>query len=167
MLWNLIDERYREGTLQLPQGPKKLELHEMEDLMIQCSRQLSKTFLFLDALNESKESSRISQTLLRILQEAASLQIMMSSTEELGTNLTLYPAVIVSFEQEKTAGDIKKYVEAWLQHDDYLCGLPPALKHDIKSALQGRANGVYCNIISGLQTLGTNHVLGFDGFNAN
>ena len=75
---------------------------------------------------------------------------MMSSTENLGTNSTSYPAVIVRFEQDKTAGDIKSYIEAWLQHQEDLRDLPPVLKEDIKSTLQKKADGMYNIIQPGL-----------------
>jgi hypothetical protein len=143
MLWRDIDERYRSRRGQSQQEPKRLEVHEMEDFIVQFSRQLSGTVLFLDAPNESKQSSGILQSLLQIAQKGASLRIVMSSTEELGTNLSSPLVTIVTMEKEKTAGDIANYIEAWLRYNPNLCDLPISLKEDIKSTLQERADGMY------------------------
>ena len=140
-MWANIDERYRREKGQAQQNLKKLQVHELEEFIIQCSKETFKTYLFLDALNESFESSRVLRSLLKLAQEGTHLQILMSSTEEMG-----YKSPLISFvtmEKANTAGDIKTYIEAYLQDNDRLCNLPASLKEFIKAELQSKANGMY------------------------
>ena len=121
--------------------PQRLEAYELESLILRCSENLPHTFLFVDALNESKQSSRILQILLQIIQKSTSIRIMISSTEELSAGLGSIPATVVSMKQEDLAGDIGRYIDTHLQDDD-LRDLPAVLKEDIRSTLQKRAQGM-------------------------
>ena len=142
-LWSDIDDRYRKRQGRSLQETGKLNVQELTTLIIQCSERLSSTFLILDALNESKRPSYILSILLEMTKKTKYLRIMISSTEELGTNLNLSPVSIVTMEQESTDIDIRNYIEAQLQESDELLNLPIALKEDIMSTLQGRADGMY------------------------
>ncbi|MCJ1384040.1 hypothetical protein MMC17_007156 [Xylographa soralifera] len=138
-----INERYHGQTEQSQQEHNKLAIHEMEDLMIQFSNQLSGIFLFLDAPNESKQSSRILQILTNLVEKGTRLRIMTTSTEALSMNLNLPLIGIVDMKLEDIASDIKKYIRARLQSNEDLQELPTALKHDIREVLEHNADGMF------------------------
>ena len=142
-MWTSIDERYRKEKAQSYQEPNRLEINELESLITKCSNELSKTFLFLDAPNESKHSSKILQSLLRLSERSAVLRIMMTSTEELGTSLRSPLIAVVDLNRWYIKDDIKRYIEAWLRHNDALRNLPTNLKEEIQLTLLDRADGMY------------------------
>ena len=145
--WKDVEERYRREKPQSQHQPQKLEVHELESLILQVSEKIPTTFLFVDALNESKQSSRILQILLHMIQESTSIRIMMSSTEELSAGLGAIPATIVTMKQEELDSDIARYIDTHLQ-DDELRNLPAVLKENIRSTLQMRAQGMYVSRLS-------------------
>lgn len=138
--WKDVEERYRKKNPHFQHQPQRLEAYELENLILQCSENITRTFLFVDALNESKQSSKIFQILLQVIQKSTSIQIMVSSTEELSAGLGSIPATIVTVKQEELAGDIGRYINTHLQHDE-LRDLTAVLKETIGSTLQKRAQG--------------------------
>ena len=119
-----------------------MEVREVEQLLTQSTRQLSETMVILDAVNESKQSSKILQSLVNLLQEGGSVRIMLSSTEGLDHVFPSRKAILATIEQAKTSQDIGKYMEGCFEDDYKLCDLPAALKDDIKVTLQTRHDGV-------------------------
>ncbi|MCJ1391753.1 hypothetical protein MMC18_004618 [Xylographa bjoerkii] len=138
-----IDARFYEGTGKSHKEPKKLTINEMEDLMVHFSLQLSGTFLFLDALNETKQSSKILQSLVYLAARGARFRIIMSSTEELGVILNSPLIRIVDMKPKDIASDIKEYIKVSLRSNEDLCELPSALKHDIQAILERKAHGMF------------------------
>lgn len=53
-LWDTINKRYDKEMGQSSQEPKKLNVHELADLIVQSSEQLEGAILIVDALNETK-----------------------------------------------------------------------------------------------------------------
>lgn len=146
-LWTKVEEHYRSEKPQFQLQPQRLQIEKLESLIVECSEHFSKNFLFVDALNESKSSSRIVQVLSQMISKTTSIHIMISSTEELGAGLGLIPATIVTMDEKELATDIGYYIDTQLQHHndlhDDLCNLPTTLKRNIRSTLQGRAQGRY------------------------
>ena len=143
IMWRSIDDRYRNAHGSTHQAPKKLELFEIIELIVQCSREIPEVFLFLDAPNESKESTKILRCLLQLLQNGRPIRVLMSSTEELSTSFEFPLAEVVRMDQKETADDITAYINAWLEYGEDFSDLPELLKEDIRSTLQGRAGGMY------------------------
>lgn len=142
-LWIDIDDRYKKERGQSQQEPKKLGTQELADLIVQCAEYLSSAIIVLDALNEGKESSSLLQTLLKMSQKTMFLKILISSTEELGVNLGSLPVTLVTMEKDKTANDIRDYIEARLRQNNDFGDVPRSLKEEIKSKLQREADGTY------------------------
>ena len=145
--WTKVEERYAGEKPQYQNQPQRLQVDKLVSLIMECSEQFSKTFLFLDALNESKSSSRIVQVLLQMISKTTSIYIMITSTEELGAGLGPIPATIVTMDEQGLASDIGYYIDTRLQHHDDLHddlrNIPAALKGNIRSTLQGGAQGRY------------------------
>lgn len=145
--WTRVEERYRSENPQSQHQPQRLHVDKLESLVVDCAKHLSKTILFVDALNESKLSSRIMQVLLQMISKIPSIRIMISSTEELGTGLGPISATVITMDESDLADDIGHYIDTQLQrgddlHDD-LRDLPADIKANIRSTLQKRAQGRY------------------------
>ena len=118
-----------------------MQVHEIEDYIIRCSKKTTKTYLFLDALNESSESFRVLHSLLKLAQNGAHLRITMSSTEGIDCKSPLIS--LATMEKAKIAADMKSYIKAYLREDQRLSDLSDSLKAFIKAELQKKANGMY------------------------
>ena len=105
--------------------------------------QSQETILFLDALNESKQHSKILSNLLSLIREGSRIRVMLSSTEEVIPNLSPQQGTIVSMEARRIAEDIAKVIETRLEDDERLCELPSALKRDIMTTLERGSDGVF------------------------
>ncbi len=145
--WTRVEERYRSENPQSQHQPQRLHVDKLESLVVDCAKHFSKTILFVDALNESKLSSRIMQVLLQMISKIPSIRIMISSTEELGTGLGPISATVITMDESDLADDIGHYIDTQLQrgddlHDD-LRDLPADIKANIRSTLQKRAQGRY------------------------
>lgn len=145
--WQEVEDHYQSEKSHSQHQPQRLQVEKLESLIVECSDHFSKTFLFVDALNESKLSSRIVQVLSHMISKTTSIQIMISSTEELGAGLGPIPATIVTMDEKQLASDIGYYIDTQLQHrddlHDDLRNLPATVKENIRSTLQGRAHGRY------------------------
>lgn len=151
--WTKVEEHYHSEKPQSQHEPQMLQVDKLASLILECSKHYSKTFLFVDALSESKSSSRIVQVLLQMISRTTSIHIMISSTEELGAGLGPIPATIVTMDEQELASDIGYYIDTQLQHhddlQDDLRNLPATVKGNIRSTLQERARGRY---VAGLLT---------------
>ena len=141
-LWKDVEDQYLKRKGPSPHEPKRMKVREVEQLLTQSTRQLSETLVILDAANESKQSSKILQSLVNLLQEGGSVRIMLSSTEGLDHIFPSRKATLATIEQAKTSQDVGKYIEGCFEDDHKLCDLPAALKDDIKVTLQTRHDGV-------------------------
>ncbi|MCJ1403055.1 hypothetical protein MMC11_006278 [Xylographa trunciseda] len=148
-----IDERYYNEVEQSHQQEKKLAMNDIEDLIVYFSKQLSGIFLFLDAINETKQPSKICQSLINIVTRGARVRIMMSSTEELGAVLNSPLISIIQMKSEDIDGDIKDYIKVSLQLSEDLSELPAAIKHDIQAVLERKACGMFRFVQCQLQNL--------------
>ena len=109
--WTKVEEHYRSEKPQSQRQPQRLQVDKLESLIVECSEHFLKTFLFVDALNESKSSSRVVQVLLQMISKTTSIHIMISSTEELGAGLGPIPATIVAMDEQELASDIGYYID--------------------------------------------------------
>ena len=163
--WKDVEERYRMRKPRSQHQPQRLEVYELESLILQCSEHFPTTFLFVDALNESRQSSRILQLLVQMIQKCNSIRIMISSTEELSAGLGPIPATIVTMKQEILAGDIARYIDIHLQSNE-LRNLPAVLRESIRSTLQMRAQGMHVANLPRHFCHNTDCKVASDGYNA-
>lgn len=146
-LWSKIDYRYQ-GEMKKGLGiPKILSLDELEITLKDICKASPATRLFLDAPNESKQSSLIISVLLRLALEIETVRIMVSSTEEV-KSLQCLPSsrpllFTVTMDPEITENDIENYVIHCLHKYERLRNLPSVLKDKIKSKLIRKADGMY------------------------
>lgn len=142
--WTDIDDLYRTELEKGSKSIKRLGLDELESALKTLCTALPKVYLFLDAPNESKQSSMISSSVLSLAQGSEALRIMISSTDE-SPSLQRGPPVLfpVTISSERNTDDIETYVEYCLDKQDRLRKLPDPLKSDIKSKLIREADGMY------------------------
>ncbi|KAI9716302.1 MAG: hypothetical protein M1828_000398 [Chrysothrix sp. TS-e1954] len=152
-LWRPVEDFFAKNKGSLAQSAKRLDVPELENLLIESFETLPHTLIVLDALNESKRSLKILESLTRLLQRSSSLQIIISSTEDLTNVSPALQATTVTLEQAKTAADITKYIEATIEDNENLCLLPDSLKGEIKLALQQKTEGVFRWVRCQLETL--------------
>lgn len=138
-LWAVLDELYHKAKGHPEREPKKLDDCELADLVVQFCERIAGAFVIVDALNESKQSSKIVDTLLRITQRSRHLRLLISSTEELSLEQHPLPITIISMRKTETTKDIIDYIDKRLQNDDRLCTLPEVLKDDIKVVLRDKS----------------------------
>ncbi|KAL9613817.1 MAG: hypothetical protein Q9167_001664 [Letrouitia subvulpina] len=134
-LWEPLLDQYVTRKGPSPHEPKRMEAHEVLKHLVESSKQLSQTFIVLDALNESKRSPKILQSLVNLLQECGSIRILISSTEELNIGPMSKFANIVSMKRHDLTLDITTYIDAWLEDDEKLCHLPEVFKEEVKQVL--------------------------------
>ena len=120
-IWSEVEEQYLKRKGLSGQEPKRMEFEAIELLLIQCSMQSQETILFLDALNESKQLSKILRKLMGVTRNGCNIRVVMSSTEDIIHNLLSFRATVVTMEPERISRDIAKVVEARLKDDDRLC----------------------------------------------
>ncbi len=142
-LWDTINKRYDKEMGQSSQEPKKLNVYELADLIVQSSEQLEGAILIVDALNETKQSSSLLQILFHMTDRTRCLTILISSTEDLGAQIIAGPFSIALMRKENIASDIDDYIDKRLRNDEMFCHVPGILKQDIKSVLRNRADGTY------------------------
>lgn len=122
--WKDVENQYVKRKGSSPQEPKKLELEAIKVSITQCSMQSSETILFLDALNESKEHSKILASFLSLIRDGSKIRVIVSSTEEIIPNVSSQQGLVVSMKASRIAKDIARVVETRLEDDERLCELP-------------------------------------------
>ena len=104
---------------------------------------ISGAYLFLDALNESKQSGDMLIMIKKLLQAVPSARIMISSTEELEGPFGPEEVDVTPMERGSISHDIQSYVETWIENDPHFAPLPRKLKSEITSTLQRNNDGMY------------------------
>lgn len=149
-LWAILDELYHKAKDHPEREPKKPDDYELADLVVQFCERIEGAFVIVDALNESKQSSKMFDTLLRMTPKSRYLRLLISSTEELSLEQRPLPITIVAMRKTETTKDIVDYIDKRLQNDDKLCTLPKVLKDDIKVVLQDKAGQYSCQVLPDL-----------------
>lgn len=146
-LWSKIDGQYH-GEIKKGLGtPRRLALDEFETILKDFCKASPALCIFLDAPNESKQSSSIISMLLRLALEIETLRLIVSSTEEVKSPQLLLsdrPLLFtVTMDSKITENDIENYVIHCLHKHERLRNLPSILKDKIKSKLIRQADGMY------------------------
>ena len=134
-LWKDVHQQYLTYRGQLDRPADKMPLEEGLTLLNdQCAR--FGPYLFIDAINESKQSKELLSMIQTLVVDAPSVRIMVSSTEELGDHFTSKQATIIPMERKSVRRDIQTYIQNYIQCDLFLGLLPNGLKNEIIATLQ-------------------------------
>ncbi|KAK0112484.1 hypothetical protein ONS96_001721 [Cadophora gregata f. sp. sojae] len=111
----------------------------------QCCNSMSESYIFVDAINESTITKNVLVSLYRIMSQAKSVRIFVTSTEymvrlsvyiqEVQANVYLRPAHINE--------DIRAYAMQRLEMDEPTCFLSSARKEQLATSLVTQAEGVF------------------------
>ena len=149
--WRSIDERYHCQENRGRGHDERLKVEELEEMLISVLAEIGPSFIFVDAVNESKDPNGILSTLSKLTKQSTSTHILLSSTEE--TAIHVADAAIpsadssligfVPIQKEANSRDIRTYIDAELSKRDNLRRLPDSLKEEIARTLQKKARGVF------------------------
>ena len=140
-LWSFVDDKYNAQKTQPKYEVPKLELWDLIEVLLKCLRLSARTLLFLDAINESKDSASIIQILQEIIKATDSVIAMVSSTEDLGVSIQSAPVSFVTMKGGETMSDMRLYIDTQLESNGGLRNLSSTLKAEIKSVIQHKATG--------------------------
>ena len=85
-LWKTVEYEYAKRKMTPHREPRRFEITILEELLLEGFKLAPKAFLFLDAINESKENETILASIKRI-QTQRPVRIMISCTEEIAPDL--------------------------------------------------------------------------------
>lgn len=142
--WDSVEELYHGAKNKANHEPKRPNVGTLEDLISLTTTDFPTTYVFIDAVNEARDTPAIFGSITHLSMRSPSLRIMMSSTEEISHTLTSMPVTTVAIDTEKTLDDIRDFIDVRISHDHGLQSLPELIKKDISSVLQSMANGKYC-----------------------
>lgn len=123
-----------------------MSLEEGVSMLMRASAK-TEVFLFLDALNESKDPTQMLDIVKRLVKESPSVRVMISSTQELNDPFITTEAAIIEMKQMRVRRDVQAYIEDRLKHDPRLSVLPNSLKSEIAFTLQRDNDGMYVTFL--------------------
>lgn len=126
-------------------GQSRIKLTDLETHLSLCFESFPKTFIFIDAINESCQSAAIASSLVRLSKSAKNLYVFLTSTEEAVTDHFEGDAnlIKVSLQSQAVVKDVKVFVEASLEENPSLRDLKDDLKAEIRTTLIREAQGMY------------------------
>jgi hypothetical protein len=144
-LWFEIEDRHQTPSSTNQGSAKARDLHTLQEILRDICGSFQTIFLFVDAPNESSESTLLVSTLWDLVREHSGIRLMMSSTEEVVVSpWDLDDDLIstVTMGSKETKQDIHDYVDTKLKQDLRLHHLPSKLKEDIKDSLLNKSDGM-------------------------
>jgi hypothetical protein len=110
----------------------------------QCCNTMSGSNIFIDAINESQRAKDVLLSLYRILSQAKSVRIFVTSTASM-IRLSPYIREVqanVYLRSEHTNDDVRAYAIQRLEADEPTCFLSSARKEELATSLVTQAEGV-------------------------
>ena len=144
-LWDDVVEQYLISKHQLQYAASKMSVEECLHVLKQGSGKASGAYLFLDAVNESKQWRAVLDMVKNLLQVMPSVRIMISSTEGLDDPFKAGEAGLVLMGWRTISEDIESYIETTIETDPHLAPLPYKLKLEIRSTLLSNNDGMSVN----------------------
>jgi hypothetical protein len=144
-LWELV-ENDREEKSTNGQRSQKPSLDQLQELLGKISRKFEDVCLFLDAPNESGQSSVILESLGKVMAKHTGLRLCLSSTPDLKIHALTKQSLKclpVDMEEAGMTADIEAYVRNSLDEHDAFRDLPVELRINIKEGIMSRANGSF------------------------
>ncbi|KAL8826887.1 MAG: hypothetical protein Q9191_003522 [Dirinaria sp. TL-2023a] len=117
-LWDDVIEQYLNSKRQLQYAASKMSVEDCMHVLSQGSAKASGTYLFLDAINESRQWRGVLDMIKKLLQTMPSVRIMISSTEELDDPFKAGEAglVLMDWRKELTRKRTPKEIRKALAH---------------------------------------------------
>lgn len=110
----------------------------------QCCNTMSGSYIFIDAINESQRAKNVLLSLYRILSQAKSVRIFVTSTASM-IRLSPYIKNVqanVYLRSEHSNDDVRAYAIQRLEADEPTCFLSSARKEELATSLVAQAEGV-------------------------
>jgi len=137
---------FKPQFLQSKQGNSRAapRLEDIEDGVRRCLRTFSKTYLFVDALNESRNKQAVIDSLARLFDTEANLYLMLTSINEvMDESLDGFDDVQrVHMNKRAIMIDIEAYVDTSLRVIPELRRFKEPTKEEVRSTLITRSKGV-------------------------
>lgn len=125
--------------------PQKMDVDQLIVTIVQRVKCSGRTFIFIDAVNESNDPDEILACLRSIAKSCDNVYILMSSINEMGIEESVQqmPRLIVhTLHPQDTRSDIDLLVQEKLQNHPRLRHHTPQLKNEITLALTHGADGM-------------------------
>jgi hypothetical protein len=140
-LYDDLLDRY--GALAEKQTPQDFDLKEFEAILSYHIINLTRLYLFLDAMNESSENSALERMLCTLAKRHHNIRIFVTSTDHLDKSRFGDANIIeCTMEADVIDKDIATYLEGQMAEKTDLMSLSATLKNDVHSAILGNSNGV-------------------------
>ena len=128
-------DHYRKRT---PPG-----IQELQDQIIDQSKDMECLYIFVDAVNESSSCARLLSILSGISRASNSIRIFLTSTPEIDTqDLLQHRLVMIDMRPQWIENDIRLFVNAKIQQNSTLVNLSELTKSDILKTVTRKADGM-------------------------
>ncbi|KAJ5692491.1 hypothetical protein N7462_001914 [Penicillium macrosclerotiorum] len=117
-----------------------IEIPTLEDAIVKSSSEKRQSLIFVDAINESPQTEKIENCLLRLATLSPNIRIFVTTTT---TTASPKVAHILNLNADKMRGDIDAFIKYRLERDETLRSLPLKLKNDIEQHLLQTADGSF------------------------
>ena len=125
----------------------KLSLKELEELMVEILQETGRSYIYVDAINESKDPTQLVKILIQLAARCPNTYILVSSTEEAALEVESALLEVIPVGKMTNSYDLKLYIDAWLLNNERMRKLPEQLKVEISASLRKKAQGVYDMIL--------------------
>ncbi|KAJ5594186.1 uncharacterized protein N7459_000394 [Penicillium hispanicum] len=136
-IWSIYNQIPKSQAHRFP-----IEIAALEDIIIECASGMRQLVILVDAVNESHDSERIQQSLLRLANISTNIRVVLTTTA------TMFPpkhanALELRINAEMMRGDIDAFIDYQLEHSDTLRNLPSKFKAEIDTTLLRNADGSF------------------------
>ncbi|OOQ85019.1 hypothetical protein PEBR_31019 [Penicillium brasilianum] len=132
---SLYDKIPKSQTHRLP-----VDISALEDAIIKHSTGMSRFVILVDALNESSETDRIEDSLLKLARLSPNIRILVTTTS---TRASSKEANFLNIRAGTMKEDIETFIQYRLEHDNALRNLTPKLQAEISETLLKDADGSF------------------------
>jgi hypothetical protein len=124
--------------------PNRADVPELEDQLITAAGSLDGVYVFFDALNESSLAGHVVKSLLRIVQSASNVQLLVTTTPDTYLQEILYSKRMIQVDMRPhwIEGDIRVFVAACIEQSPTLRSLSDSIKMLIEQTIIGKADGM-------------------------
>lgn len=127
-------------TAQTHAHRQPVELSVLENAIIKLASGKANVIILIDAVNESQEREHVERSLLKLASLALNIHIL-ATTTALVTTKPPKQAKMLNVSAQMMKGDIERFIQYRLCHDDTLKSLPLNLKAEIERTLLFNADG--------------------------
>ena len=120
-------------------------LGNWEEILWRCSAYFDRVYIFIDAINESRNRISIGRSISKIAKSSGNVSVFLTSIEETidPTLQESLPSTVIAMRSNEISADVEKVIDSGLQHRFGHLKLSNSLKDKIRSTLVGQADGMY------------------------